>query len=420
MTNLKLNDEPDLSEIVEKLLNNSNVKVKIVAVRFVEKNILQSPSLHTSSMLTLFLECLKSEETSIGVPSIQILSDLLITKNFLDDPSVKQQILAVLDSANETVSLRIYNFAVEIVKKHPSMLDKVEFILERCLGDLDEHDILVMLNALEILKDICLKNEGVVYLENKGIFAKLMRKIETVDEDPMAGILTPGLMKFFGSVAIVYPDRIFKSYPSLINKLFECILANDLSLLYTALDTFGHLAKFDDGKKALDSIERGQTLHVITHIAQSIPTYPSDIKIRALNCFENIFWIDTNAPANNQINYICSKWFTAIFSNELSTILTMCKNPFEDISTSAFRLLKSISSHDFGQRGVANTGGFAEFLLDRNSKMPHELKQIKYEIVKQLSESNAFDASTTVRMQKYVREGFNYVQGVTEIAFEST
>lgn len=62
----------------------------------------------------------------------------------------------------------------------------------------------------------------------------------------------------------------------------------------------------------------------------------------------------------------------------------------------------------------------AEFLLDRHNKMLHKLKQIKYEIIKQLAEVNAFDASTTVRLQKYVREGFNYVQGVTEIAFEST
>jgi hypothetical protein len=65
-------------------------------------------------------------------------------------------------------------------------------------------------------------------------------------------------------------------------------------------------------------------------------------------------------------------------------------------------------------------GGFVEFLLDRNSKVSLEVKQIKYEVVQLLSESNAFDAAILLQLQKYVREGLNYVQGITEIAFEST
>lgn len=65
------------------------------------------------------------------------------------------------------------------------------------------------------------------------------------------------------------------------------------------------------------------------------------------------------------------------------------------------------------------SGGFIEFLLDRNAKRSHEVKQLKYEIVQILSESNAFDAAITLLLQKYVREGFNYVQAITEVAFES-
>lgn len=64
-------------------------------------------------------------------------------------------------------------------------------------------------------------------------------------------------------------------------------------------------------------------------------------------------------------------------------------------------------------------GGFVEYLLDRNSRVSHEVKQLKYEIIQVLAESNAFEASVTVLLQKYVREGFNYVQAVTEVAFES-
>ena len=358
MTNLKLDDEPDLSEIVEKIIKHPNNKVKTVAVRFVEKNLVKCPVLHNTSTIFLFIECLKSNETSVGVPSIQILTELLSMHNFLDDPAVKQQLLSVIDSSDDVVKLRIYSVAVGVARKSPSALDKVSFLLDRCISEIEKADVLVMMNVLEVLKDLSLEISGLCYLENKGVFARLIKKVETIAEDPLASILVPGLMKFFGAVAIVFPEKIFNAYPALIDLLFTCILADDFSLLFTALDTFGHLAKFDDGKRALDALEGDQCLKALTHISQSIPTYPSELKVRALECFENVFWIDVGAPRNNQINFICHKWFSGVFGADFSSLLTFCHNPFEDISMSAFKLLKSLACHDFGQRAVASTGKF--------------------------------------------------------------
>lgn len=420
MSNLKLSETPDLSEIVEKIIKHPNARVKTVAVRFVEKNLLKCPALHNAATLSLFIECLKSTETSIGVPSIQILIDLLSTQNFLDDPAVKQQLLAALVTADETVALRIYSIAVGVARKNTEMLDKMEFLLEKCINAIEKSDLLVMINVLEVLKDLCLESYGLVYLENKGVFNKLMKKIESINDDPLATLLVPGLMKFFGNVAVVFPEKIFNAYPALVHTLFTCILSDDFQLLYTALDTLGYLARFDDGKRALDSLDGDQGMKVLQHIAKAIPSYPSDLKVRALNCFENVFFVDPANPRNNQITYICQKWFGGIFGIDLAVLLNFCHNPFEDIAMSAFKLLRSLAYHDFGQRAVALTGGFVEFLLDRNTKVSHEVKQIKYEIIQVLAESNAFDAAITLQLQKYVREGFNYVQGITEVAFEST
>lgn len=420
MTNLKLNDEPDLSEIVDKIIKHPNARVKTVAVRFVEKNLLQCPALHNAATLSLFIDCLKSSETSIGVPSIQILIDLLLSQNFVDDPAVKQQLLGALATADDVIALRIYSIAVGVARKDARMLDKMEFLLEKCIGDIEKGDILVMMNVLEVIKDMCLESYGLVYLENKGVFDKLVKKIESINEDPLATMLVPGLMKFFGNVAVIFPEKIFNAYPALVHTLFTCILTDEFHLLYTALDTLGYLAKFDEGKRALDSLDGDQCLKVLHHISSAIPSYPSDLKVRALNCFENVFYVDPSRPRNNQINYICQKWYGGIFETDLYVLLGFCNNPFEDIAMSAFKLLRLLCQHDFGQRGVAATGVFVEFLLDRHTKASHEVKQIKYEIIQVLAESNAFDAAITLQLQKYVREGFNYVQGITEIAFEST
>lgn len=356
MANLKLNDEPDLSDIVEKIIKHPNSKVKTVAVRFVEKNLQQSPALFNVNVVLLFIECLQSDATSVGVPSIQILIDLLPKQNFIDNSAVRQHLLTALEKANATVALRLYSVAVGVARKNPAMLDKTQFLLERCLTEMDKHDTLVLMNVLEVLKDLCLENFGIVYLENKGVFTKLMKKVETVNEDPLANIMIPGLMKFFGNVAAVYPEKIFNAYPALINTLFNCLASEDFQLLYTALDTFGYLAKFEDGKRALDSLDADQCVAALSHISKSIPSYPSELKVRAVECFGSVFWINPSTVRNNQINYICQKWFSCVFGSDLTSLLSWCKNPFEDISISGFKCLQSLASHDFGVASVALTG----------------------------------------------------------------
>lgn len=356
MTNLKLNDEPDLSDIVEKVINHPNAKVKTVAVRFVEKNLKQCPALHNIGNVLLFIECLQSSETSVGVPSIQILIDLLSIQNFIQDAAVKHKLLTALETADETVALRIYSVAVGVSRKDALLLEKSQFLLEKCLAEIDKTDLLVLMNVLEVLKDLCLESFGLIYLENKGIFTKLMKKVESTNDDPLAGILVPGLIKFFGNVAVVFPEKIFNAYPALINMLFNCLLIGEFHVLYTALDTLGYLAKFEDGKRALDSLDGDQCAKVLSHISEAVSTYPSELKVRTLNCFENIFWIDPSNARNNQINYICQKWFNCVFGSDLSFLLRSCQNPFEDISTSAFKCLRSLAHHDFAQQAVASTG----------------------------------------------------------------
>lgn len=379
MTNLKLNDEPDLSDIVEKIVNHPNARVKTVAVRFVEKNLKLCPALHNVGIVLLFIECLQSNETSVGVPSIQILVDLLSIQNFIQDAAVKQRLLSALDGANETVALRIYSVAVGVSRKDPLLLDKTQFLLERCLGEIDKTDLLVLMNVLEVLKDLCLESFGLIYLENKGVFTKLMKKVDSTNDDPLAGILVPGLMKFFGNVAVVFPEKIFNAYPALINMLFNCLLSDNFHVLYTALDTLGYLAKFEDGKKSLDALDGDQTASVLSHISGAISSYPSELKVRALNCFENVFWIDLSSARNNQINYICQKWFKCVFGSDLSFLLSSCQNPFEDISTSGFKCLRSLSHHDFAQHAVASTGElshtFHEFV--NTDVLSHQFRWIR-------------------------------------------
>lgn len=94
------------------------------------------------------------------------------------------------------------------------------------------------------------------------------------------------------------------------------------------------------------------------------------------------------------------------------------QNPFPDIKGAAFSLLHSICQHKWGHKRLENTGGFIEFLLDRDTEFDKDLIQTKYEIIKILSESNAINGQTLLQFKKYVSQGAFYVQAVNEIAFE--
>lgn len=62
--------------------------------------------------------------------------------------------------------------------------------------------------------------------------------------------------------------------------------------------------------------------------------------------------------------------------------------------------------------------GFIEFLLDRSVSFTKELKENKYDIVKRLSHSPAFDNNTVSRLQLYVEQGPFYSETEMQVATE--
>lgn len=422
MSSLKVEEANNFTDIIEKILRHPNLKIVSVGIRAVgklAKSASSSSVISDLKLVLLLIECLQSSEINIGPPTIDILIDLLPSNNLLDYQEVKNQLENSLNSTDDVIRCRTYNVAVEIAKKDAFTMEKLHFILKRCISELDKNDILLQLSILELLKELCLVSHGLVYLENKGIFDKLLKRIETINEDPLAGVLIPGLMKFFGNIAAVHPEKVINQYPAVINYLFDCLMSNDSQLLYTGLDTLGFLSRSAEGKKILDAIPGGQLINVLVRIITSISNYPSDLKSRALNCLENVFWVDASSAINNQIAYISRKWFDRVFPSDLSMLLNLCHSPFEDISLAAFGLLRSLSYYTFGQDAVSRTGGMVEFLMDRSVRSTHEVKQIKYEIIQILSASNSFDAATTVQLNKYIREGANYIQAQMEVVAEN-
>lgn len=217
---------------------------------------------------------------------------------FIDYNSVKNNLELALQTDDDVIRCRVFEVAIQTARKSALYLEKTDFILKKAVEDLHSNDVLVQLNVLELLSDLALESHGLTYLENKGVFTYLIKKIEKIEDDPMCSILIPGLMKFFGNVASIHPSKIFKDYPIVINSLFDCLLSEDSRLLKPGYETLGYLASSGDGKIALEA--SGKVGEILRNIVGSIPNLPSNLKIQALNCMEAVFVVNPE-NINNQI-----------------------------------------------------------------------------------------------------------------------
>lgn len=240
MSNLDLDQSSKISynSYLERCLQHSNIEIKLLGLNDIERR-LQAPgasnTFETNIPIAL-IKCLEHDETKVATAAIRILTTLL--QNGLDNPSIRKQLESVL-SGKDLQRCRAYDVAVKLSQTSSENHERVEFILERLIGDLDTEDILLQLTVLDLLSDVALSDHGHIYLENKGVFGKVLRHIEHLDDNPFKTILVPGYLKFFGHIATAQSIKIIQGFPNMINSLFDCILDGNASVLPVAFDTLG-------------------------------------------------------------------------------------------------------------------------------------------------------------------------------------
>lgn len=183
----------------------------------------------------------------------------------------------------------------------------------------------------------------------------------------------------------------------------------------------GHLGRSHEGKILLNESHSVRMHETLNNIGKSIRNLPTPLKVRALNCLETLFQCDAFDATNNQISSITEQWFSSLTeNNQLTFVQEFCQNPFPEIKTAALGLLRAICNYTWGQRALANTAGFIEFLLDRNAEFDKEILYEKYNVLKAIVNSREFDEITSKQIRKYVDDGVFYVQGVMEVAIEGS
>ncbi|KAM3967186.1 26S proteasome non-ATPase regulatory subunit 5 [Aphomia sociella] len=291
--------------------------------------------------------------------------------------------------------------------------------------ELKSNDVLYQVNILELLSRLAVKPQGINYLIKNGALKEIAELIADLPNNPLGSLLTPGYMKFFGSIAHQYPKEIFDKYPSLLDLLFDAFDSGDQTLLLVALDTLGFIGITIEGKLCLASLGSKYT-QAVEKVAQLIRNSVTEIKIRALHCFASLISVDKDpntpisGPIDHRVTLMTREWFRclSVQPSPMKFVFDTCKNPFADLRLAAFSLLDAACQHQWGEELVARVGGFIEYLLDRYVDYTKEAKEAKYDVIKKLANSPAFDEDTITRIQTYVQEGPFYSENTMEVAVE--
>ncbi|XP_053603779.1 26S proteasome non-ATPase regulatory subunit 5 [Plodia interpunctella] len=293
------------------------------------------------------------------------------------------------------------------------------------LAELNTDDVLYQMNILELLSTLAVKPHGINYLVKNGALQKIAELIADLPNNPLGGLLTPGYMKFFGCIAHHYPKEIFEKYPVLLDTLFESLQSGDQSTLPVVIDTLGFVGCTIEGKLCL-AAQGSKFTQAVDKVAQLIRNSTNDIKERALYCFANLISVDKDpkaprgGPIDHRVTLMTREWFRVLSTRPASmeTLFGICKNPFPDIRLAAFTLLNAVCQHQWGEELVAREAGFVEYLLDRTIDHTKKSKEAKFDIIKRLSKSPAFDSNILQRLQTYVEQGPFYSDTTMQVAME--
>lgn len=353
---------------------------------------------------------------------------ILITSNlpFEAYPKVLDQMKIILEYSVSS-KCNAYEVIINISTKSYEL-----FQLSANLGYIDHlvvalqtNDILYQLNLLELLSRLAIKPHGINYLVKQGALKRISDLILEVPINPHGDLLTPGYMKFLGSIGRYYPREIFEKYPVMIDFMFETFEICDPKLIPVTLDTLGFIGCTVEGKLCLAALGSRFT-QAVECLGRLIKNCPTEIKVFALYCFASLISVhkDPNVSKGGLIDHrvtlMTREWFRSFNERppSMQFLFGVCKNPFPDIKLGGIALLNAVCQHQWGEEMLATTAGFIEYLLDRTVDHTMELKEAKYNIIKSISSSVAFDANIILRLQTYVEQGPFYCETEVEVAVE--
>ncbi|KAH8387000.1 hypothetical protein KR093_004026, partial [Drosophila rubida] len=411
--------DANFPELLGKPLAHPNAAIRSTVLRYVKDQLQQqSKPLPNNKLLLLVLDELQQQETRASGLVMQILDVQLL--QWLTDSQVLDQLVNLLQQ-NDVTRCRVYELGVMLAKHSPAALEAVEFILDAALTELlGSSDVLLMCSVMEILVPLAEQNHGLSFMERRGVLETIGKHVENYREGSInSTLLLPGIMKFFGKVAVVQPQKVIQGYPYLLNCLVQLLMSDELDMLPIGMETMANLLSSTQGKTLLQTQLPSQLPQLFAKYGEYLVHSAPPLKLRLLESLDVIY--TTDGKPSNEIISLLGGWYETIAGGlQIDHLLKLINTPFADLQIAALGYLKTICQFDWGVKAVQETAGAIEFLLSRQQQLDNNVKYLKWQVMELLSVSAAFSPSEIVRFTAYVKEGPYYVPTQVNIATEGS
>ena len=233
-----------------------------------------------------------------------------------------------------------------------------------------------------------------------------------------------GVVKFYGHIShsegTDFP-AITRQYPEFLRTtLSACLSPEDETQWGVAVDTLGLLGSTPAGREALEQC--GDLSHEAFKVLGGIVAEGrSDLRVRVLRSLVLFFSCSEETKASG---WNSEQWFHHLHTTPLAIIMSLLKQPFDDLSTGGLEFLQAVAPHEWGQRELSGHPGILEYLLDRHVSLSKTGKEIKFGVVQALVNSTTaetcFGSPNFLKLRKYYREGPFFVTGEQALAMDES
>ncbi|KTF89787.1 hypothetical protein cypCar_00032657 [Cyprinus carpio] len=363
-------------------LNHPNDSVKLLALTQMGRVAGHTDGVtqmqNSAQILRDVIQCISVERIAVAKEAIAALSKLSNTKAGLDVLFHSDLLNKLKDVmlTSDIIRYRVYELIVEVSRVSPVSLGYCanSGLISQMLEELTGDDVLVRATAIEMVTNLAQSQHGRQYLAQQGIMDKISNMIIAAESDPFSSLYLPGLVKFFGSLAIMdSPQQVCEKYPVFLEVVFSMAMNLDPTLTPVALDTLGVLGNTVEGKQVLQKTGEKFT-SVLKRISKVVADGATELRVRCLEA--------------------------------LAHLLT----------------LPAIGCQPWAQQLMMDTPGFVEWLMDRSVGTGKEAKDCKFEVVGAvLSSSSAreiFGGHNYLKLKTYLNEGPYYVNAVSSVITE--
>ncbi|KAF7650877.1 hypothetical protein LDENG_00119180 [Lucifuga dentata] len=410
-------------------LTHPDDAVKILALtqigRMVEHPDAVTEILNNHGILCEVIHCIGEEKMAVAKQAIQSLSKLSHSKPGLDTLFQNELLKVMKDvmGTSDIVRYRIYELIVEISSVSPVSFGYCanSSFISQLLDELTGDDVLIRATAIEMVTTLAHSQHGRQYLAQQGIMDMISNMIRGADSDPFSSLYLPGLVKFFGNLAIMEsPQQVCESYPAFQNKVFQMALDPDPIRIGVALDTLGLLGSTVEGKQVLQ--KTGEKFkEVLLRMSQLAGSGATELRVRSLEAISQLLTLQPEQQTEDLLA-LTESWFHLLSNQPLDMVRNISTQPFPELHCGALRIFTAIATQPWGQKLMVSTPGFMEFILDRSTGQTKEAKDAKFELVGSLlSSSTSADilgSQNYLHLKTYLKEGPYYVSAVAAVSIE--